>query len=164
MMQAKEGKLTLLASLMVLILACCLGACNSSTPQDTSTIFTVNETGDKIRVGMDIKAGYTTDTQTPFTVSKDGKAVATGTFITLDAYNSYVKSITSISDNHITLLEENTKDGNPYIFYGFQDGADKEFNYLLQVGDSKTGILLGNKISEEEAKACFEALTFSVAK
>ncbi len=145
----------LLLSLTVLTAAC-------STHASTSLTFQV-ETGDQITVAVDLKAGYTQNTEVPFTISRDEKEISTGTFITLEDYQNYSQLVSGGSPK-TTLIAEDTKDGNPYLFYKYDDGEHQEYNYVLRVGESNTGILLGNLISQEEARACFEALTFSLAE
>lgn len=63
------------------------------------------------------------------------------------------------SDENAKLLDSGTKDGNEYIFWSFND---REFNYAILIKDSNTGVILGNNVSEESARECFERLTFTV--
>ena len=41
---------------------------------------------------------------------------------------------------------------------------DQEYDYAIHLKDSKTGILIGNNVSEKSAKECFSRLTFSIIK
>lgn len=123
-----------------------------------SYTFTV-ETGDKIKIQLNTTDGYDLSSDLPFTISKDGNTLSQGTFITIDGYNQYIEAVNS--DSNAKILESKTKDGISYTFYSYNNS---EFNYVIKVNDSNTGILLGNPNSQEEAEKCFEQLTFTLEK
>lgn len=123
-----------------------------------SYTFTV-ETGDKIKIQLNTTDGYDLSSDLPFKISKDGNTLSQGTFITIDGYNQYIEAVNS--DSNAKILESKTKDGISYTFYSYNNS---EFNYVIKVNDSNTGILLGNPNSQEEAEKCFEQLTFTLEK
>lgn len=123
-----------------------------------SYTFTV-ETGDKIKIQLNTTDGYDLSSDLPFKISKDGNTLSQGTFITIDGYNQYIEAVNS--DSNAKILDSKTKDGISYTFYSYNDS---EFNYVIKVNDSNTGILLGNPNSQEEAEKCFELLTFTLEK
>ena len=57
-------------------------------------------------------------------------------------------------------IEEGTHWHN-YTFYSYNNS---EFNYIIKVNGSNTGIILGNPNSKSEAEECFKRLTFSMDK
>lgn len=123
-----------------------------------SYTFTV-ETGDKVKVQLNTTDGYDLSSDLPFTISKNGNTLSQGTFITTDGYNQYIDVVNS--DSNARILDSGTKDGISYTFYSYNDS---EFNYVIKIDDSNTGILLGNPNSQEEAKKCFELLIFTLEK
>ena len=123
-----------------------------------SYTFTV-ETGDKIKIQLNTTDGYDLSSDLPFKISKDGNTLSQGTFITIDGYNQYIEAVNS--DSNAKILDSKTKDGISYTFYSYNDS---EFNYVIKINDSNTGILLGNPNSQEEAEKCFELLTFTLEK
>lgn len=114
------------------------------------------QTGDKIKVELNTKDKYDITVNVPFSIMKEEQTLSDGTFITLDGYQSYLNSINS--DSAAAIIDSGEKNGVTYTFYSYNN---KEFNYLIKVNNSSTAILLGNSHSEEEAKECFERLTFS---
>lgn len=136
-----------------------LGACTHLT---TSLTYRV-ETGDNIKVTVDAKAGYTQNQEAPFTVSKDGEKILMGTFITLTDYDNYVQALTGSETPGAEILNQGERDGNPFIFYEYQGQAGAEYNYVLKIKDSNTGVLLGSQVSREAAEACFQAMSFEKA-
>ncbi len=123
----------------------------------TSKAYTYDvETGDRIKIELNTTEGYDISSDLPFVISKDGETLSQGTFITMEGYQYYSDAVEE--DDLVTVLDSGTKNGVEYLFYSY-DG--KEFNYILKVEDSNTGILLANPNSEEEAETCFNLLTFS---
>lgn len=131
-----------------------LTGCQTSTSK--SYTFSV-ETGDSIKVSLNTADGYDITSELPFVVSCDGNTLSQGTFIVADGFELYKEMING--DESAVILDSGSKDGNEYIFWSYNDS---EFDYVILVNDSGTGILLGNNVSEESAKECFERLTFSV--
>lgn len=126
----------------------------------TSVAFTFNvETGDSIKVSLDTSDDYGLTSSLPFEISCGDEVQSQGTFILGETYEQYVSAVET--DANATLLDSGTKDGNEYIFWSYNDS---EYNYAVKVGGSDTGLLIGNIVSEESAKECFERLTISVAE
>lgn len=117
------------------------------------------ETGDKVVVSLNTLDNYSLTSKIPFAVSKEGNVLSQGIFITSESYSEYMKEIES--NEEATLIDSGVKDGNEYIFWSYNK---TEYNYAILIGDSKTGAILGNAISEESAKECFNRLEFSIAK
>ena len=115
------------------------------------------ETGDKIEVKLNTTDGYDLSSDLPFTISKDGNTLSQGTFITISSYNEYVNA--AKTDSLAKVIDESSKDNIEYVFYSYNNS---EYNYVIKVKNSNTGILLGNPNSQVEAKKCFELLTFSL--
>jgi len=143
------GSLTIVFVLVLFLTGC-----------TTNKSYTFNvETGDKIKVKLNTTDGYDLSSNLPFTISKDGNTLSQGTFITISSYDEYVKAAKTNSSAKV--IDESSKDNIEYVFYSYNDS---EYNYVIKVKNSNTGILLGNPNSQEEAKKCFELLTFSLEK
>ena len=126
----------------------------------TSKSFTYDvQTGDSIKVKLNTSNGYELSSDLPFTISKDSKTLSQGTFITIDGYNQYIDVVNN--DSNAKILDSGNTNGISYTFYSYNDS---EFNYIIKIDNSKTGILLGNPNSKEEAKEIFDKLTFSLEK
>ena len=115
------------------------------------------ETGDTVRIELDTTGGYDMSSDVPFEITENGDGLSEGTFIEADAYEQYVDAVNS--DASATVLDSGSKDSNEYIFWSYNDS---EFDFAILIGGSDTGVLLGNVISEESARECFERLTISV--
>lgn len=115
------------------------------------------DTGDKVKVTLDTTDDYKLSKDVPFEISKDGEVQTTGSFLKENGFDLY-KSAVSLDENS-TLIDSGEKDGHEYIFYSV---GGSEYNYVIKLKDSDTGILLGNKVSEDSAKECFERLEFEV--
>lgn len=123
----------------------------------TSKSYTFDvETGDKIEVKLNTTDGYDITSDLPFSIINDGKTLSQGTFITLDNYNQYISVVSS--DSGAKIIDSATKNGLQYTFYSYNNS---EWNYVIKVVGSNTGLLLGNPISEESARTCFDRLTIS---
>lgn len=123
----------------------------------TSKTLTWNvATGDKIKIELDTTGGYDITSELPFTISKEGETLSQGTFVTIDGYNQYMNAVKS--DSNAKIINSKTKNGVTYTFYSFNNS---EFNYLIKIDDSNTGILLGNPNSQSEAEEIFNRLTIS---
>ncbi len=115
------------------------------------------ETGDSIKVKLNTSDGYDISSDLPFTISKDGETLSQGTFITLTGYNQYIATVNN--DINSKVLDSGSKNGVTYTFYTYNNS---EYNYIIKVDGSNTGILLGNPNSQVEAETIFNLLTFSV--
>lgn len=134
-----------------------LFSCLLVTGCTTSIEFTYDvSTGDRIKVKLNTTDEYKLSAKSPFTISKGDKGLSTGTFITLDGYEKYVNAVYRQED--VQILDSGNKDGNDYILYSYNN---KNFNYVIRVGESNTGILLENINSKSEAEEVFNLLTFS---
>lgn len=123
----------------------------------TSKSFTYTvTTGDKIKVELNTTDGYDISSNVPFEISKDGETLSQGTFITLDGYEQYLEAVRS--DSNAKVIDNGNKNGATYMFYSYNNS---EFNYIIKVNGSQTGILLGNPNSQTEAEEVFNLLTFS---
>lgn len=145
-------KMGLLISGMVLLLS--LAGCNSSKAFTYSV-----ETGDSVKVSLDTSDKYDMTSDLPFAISCDGETFSQGLFITAENYSQYVEVVNT--DETAALLDSGSKDGNQYIFWSYNDS---EYNYAILIGDSNTGMILANNVSEESARECFNRLTVSVVK
>lgn len=125
---------------------------------NTSKSYTYSvETGDSIKVTLDTSDKYDITSELPFAVSHEGTTLSQGTFITAEGYEMYADAIGE--DESAVILDTGSKDGNTYIFWSYND---TEYDYAVMIQDSNTGILIGNNVSEESARECFERLTFSI--
>lgn len=145
-------KMGLLISGMVLLLS--LAGCNSSKAFTYSV-----ETGDSVKVSLDTSDKYDMTSDLPFAISCDGETFSQGLFITAENYSQYVEVVNT--DETAALLDSGSKDGNQYIFWSYNDS---EYNYAILIGDSNTGMILANNVSEESARECFNRLTVSIVK
>lgn len=145
--------------LLTLSLAFVLVGC--STQDDASKTykaFTFSvDTGDKVRIEIDTTDGYDITSDLPFEISQNGSIISQGTFIEAAEFKSYVEAVSA--DANAKIIETNTKDSNQYMFWSYNDS---EFNIVILINNSNTGILLGNTISENSAMECFERLTISL--
>lgn len=117
------------------------------------------QTGDSVEVKLDTSNGYNLSSDLPFTISKDNTKLSQGTFITMDGYNQYIELVNN--DTNSKIIDSGNKNGITYTFYTYNNS---EFNYVIKINNSNTGILLGNPNSQKEAKEIFERLTFSLEK
>ena len=114
------------------------------------------ETGDEIEVKLNTNDGYDITSDLPFSVLKDEETLSQGTFITIDQYKQYISSVNN--DSNAKIIESTTKNDLEYTFYSYNDS---EWNYVIKISDSSTGLLIGNPISEESARECFNRLTIN---
>lgn len=139
---------------VIFILTLILTGCTTSK----SFIYKV-QTGDSVKVKLDTSNGYNLSSDLPFTISKDNTKLSQGTFITMDGYNQYIELVNN--DTNSKIIDSGNKNGITYTFYTYNNS---EFNYVIKINNSNTGILLGNPNSQKEAEEIFEKLTFSLEK
>ena len=151
----KKKVLTLLAA--VVTTTAILAGC--SVTKTKSLTYEV-ETGDNIKVTLDTSDGYSIQSDLPFTITKDGSEIMSGTFVTDDGYEYYVTEVTT-EGSGAEVIDSGSKDGNEYTFYKVESDSFTEYDYILKVKDSQTGVIMGSTASEEEASKCFQAMTFS---
>lgn len=113
-------------------------------------------TGDTIKIKLDTTGGYNMTSDVPFTISKDDVTLTQGTFITIDGYNQYMDAINN--DTTARVIDSGSKNNVTYTFYTVNNS---EFNYLIKINDSNTGVLLGNGNSQKDAEDVFNRLFFS---
>lgn len=124
------------------------------------------ETGDTVKMTLNKMNGYSTTSELPFTVTKEEKDIMHGTFITMEGYDYYQDLIDELekTDEIEIIVKDGEKDGNTYTSYKVESEAGTEYDYLLKIGDSSTGVLMGSLDSKEEASSCFEAIKFTLEK
>lgn len=133
---------------------CLLTACSTKS----SKAYTVTvDNGDKIKVALNTEDNYDLSSEVPFTISRDGKTLSQGSFVLAESYQQYVGVVNT--DENAKLIASGTKDGNEYIFWGYNDS---EFNYAILIKGSNTGVVIDNPVSEESAKEGFDRMTISV--
>lgn len=138
---------------LAFILAALAGCSGSSYKAYTFTV----ETGDKVKLSLNTSDDYDLTAELPFAISCDGKTLSEGTFILAESFAQYRAAVES--DEKAELLDSGKKDGIEFFFWCY-DG--KEFNYAIRIEGSQTGIILGNPVSEESARECFNRLTISL--
>ena len=141
--------------LMSVIFVCTFALLLTGCTTSKSYTFKV-ETGDEIEVKLNTNDGYDITSDLPFSVLKDEETLSQGTFITIDQYKQYISSVNN--DSNAKIIESTTKNDLEYIFYSYNDS---EWNYVIKISDSSTGLLIGNPISEESARECFNRLTIN---
>lgn len=146
----------------VLFICMCilLGIVGCTAKADKSMSYTYSvDTGDKVELTLDTSDDYKLTSELPFTILKGEETLSQGKFITKENYSQLVDTVKS--DEKDTLIDSGNKDGNEYIFWSYNDS---EYNYATLIADSETGVIIGNLVSEESAKACFEKLEISKVK
>lgn len=149
-----KKKIKTIASVILLL---SLVGCGKVTKSQSITYKV--ETGDNIKITLDTTDGHKMTTKLPFEISKDGIIQTQGIFITAADYKEYLALFDKNSKNTIT--DSGERDGISYIHWIHNNS---EYNYAILIKDSNTGVLLGNKVSEESAKECFNRLTFTLKK
>lgn len=139
---------------LMLVLSVLTGCNDNSTKAYTFSV----DNGDSIKVSLNTMDNYDISSELPFTITCNGELQSQGTFILGDAFAQY-KSVVE-NDEKAEMIDSGEKDGNDYIFWCYNGS---EYNYAILIADSNTGIVLGNVISEESAKECFDRLTISVS-
>ncbi len=132
-----------------------LTGCSSTT---TTKSYTYDvETGDSIKVTLETSDGYDISSDVPFVISKDDEELSSGTFITEAYIILYLNEVQN--DEDATIIDKGENDEISYTFYSYND---EEFNYIIEIKDSDTGVLLGNPNSQKEAEEVFERLNFEI--
>ena len=117
------------------------------------------ETGDSISIKLDTSEGYDISTDVPFTISQNDETISQGTFITAESYQQYVDAVKSTEG--VTIIDSGENDTCEYLMW---NSNDTEYDYVVLIKESNTGVLIGNNVSEKSAKECFNRLTISIAK
>lgn len=142
---------TLVVSVMSVLT---LTGCSSSIAYTYSI-----ETGDKVVIELDTSDGHKLSSDVPFEVSLDGEVLTTGTFIPGSSYDDYVYSVQDTED--AVLVDQGERDGLEYIFYSY---GKAEYNYIINIKGSDTGVVLSNGIDADTAREVFDLLTISIAE
>ncbi len=143
--------------ILIVWMLCLLVLCTAcSTHSSKAYTFKVN-TGESVKIELDTSDGYDISSDVPFSISKDGITLGQGTFIKGEAYEQYVKTVKE--NKNAKLLDSGTNDGNKYIFWSYNGS---EYDYAVLLPGGKTGIIIGNAVSEESARKCFERLSFTI--
>lgn len=116
-------------------------------------------TGDKISLTLNTSGGYSMTSDMPFSITKDDGIISRGTFIEASAYEVYESSMELIDG--IVNSDKGEKDGITYLYFNYNN---TEFDYIIKINNSNTGVLLSNSISEESAREMFEKLSFNIIK
>ena len=140
--------------LTVVLLVCLFVGC--STNSSKTYTFTVDN-GDKIKISLNTTDNYDISSDVPFTISCDGKTLGQGSFVLAESYQQFISVVNT--DENAKLIDSGIEDGNEYIFWCYNGS---EYNYAVLIKESNTGIVIGNLISEESAKECFNRLTIAV--
>jgi len=144
----KKISLILILILSIFILSGC----------STRKAFTYNvETGDRVKVDLNTSGGYDITSKLPFEIKYNDETQCQGTFITLDGYQQYLNVVNN--DGSSKIIESNSIDNISYTFYNYND---TEWNYIIKINNSNTGVLLGSNVSINSAKNCFERLSLSI--
>ena len=114
-------------------------------------------TGDSVKIELDTSDNYDISSDLPFQITKDGEVLSEGTFIQGEMYSQYVEAVQN--DEKGKVLDSGTVGENEYTFWEYNNS---EYNYAILIGDSNTGILIGNIVSEESAKEVFERLEITL--
>lgn len=147
-------KKALVLVLSVALLVCLFAGC--TTKSSKTYTFTVDN-GDKVKITLNTTDNYDITSEVPFSISCDGKTLSQGSFVLAESYQQYVSVVNT--DENAKLIDSGTKDGNDYIFWCYNGS---EYNYAILIKGSNTGIVIGNPVSEESAKECFNRLTIAV--
>jgi len=121
-------------------------------------------TGDKVKVTLNTTDGYTMNTENPFVVSKDGEEILTCQFLTKGGYEYYSDLINDeiLESQNGRIIESGNKNNFDYIFYTIESNF-VENDFFVRLND-QTSLIIGSLASEEEAKKCFDSLTFEIIK
>lgn len=149
-----KKKFNIIFSLIVVVMLFVTGCGDSKTT--VSYTYKV-ETGDNIKISLTTNDGYKLTSDIPFVITKDKKELSQGTFISAEYYTAYVDSVKN--DEKAEIIDEGTKSDCSYVMWNYNDS---EFDYVVMINGTNTGILIANNISEESAKECFDRLEIKV--
>lgn len=149
-----KKKFNIIFSLIVVVMLFVTGCGDSKT---TASYTYKVETGDNIKISLTTNDGYELTSDIPFVISKDKKELSQGTFISAEYYTAYVDSVKN--DEKAEIIDEGTKSDCSYVMWNYNDS---EFDYVVMINGTNTGILIANNVSEESAKECFDRLEIKV--
>ena len=133
----------------------CLAGCGNVHTYMTYT-FSVS-TGDSVDLKFDTSDDHHITSDVPFEISKGDQVLSTGSFIQADGYQMYVDAVND--DENAKIIETGSTDTCEYLMWNYNDS---EYNYVILIKNSNTGILLGNTVSEESARELFGRLEISL--
>lgn len=139
--------------MICIAMAVCLMLVTAGCSSSVAYSYTMDN-GDYIRLELDASDGYELSAEVPFTISQNGEERSVGQFLYGEYYEESVSSVQSAANT--TVIETGEKDGHEYMFWNYNDS---EYNYIIRVADSNSAIVIGNLISEESARECFDRLT-----
>lgn len=153
---------------LILVLCSLLCLCTACGGNDVKTNLTFTytvETGDKVKIELDTSDGYGFKSELPFSITKENETISQGTFITEDGYAQYKSLIDLGAEQGITIIEpETSQNGLTYIFYQVNGSAGTEYNYVVKIDNSKTGLLIGSLKSKADAQDVFNHLAINIVK
>lgn len=164
----KNYKIIKKLSIAISILTIAMGtvACNSKNVDGNqedrirtskSYTFKVN-TGDMIKVELNTKDKYNLTSDVPFDILQDDEVLSSGTFIPVSTYEEYADALKAEDLEDAKLIDSGEDENIEYYMWNYKDS---EYNYVIKVKESNTGLILGNPISEKSAKECFERLVIT---
>jgi hypothetical protein len=170
-------KIIKIASLILALcgILCVCSACGNNDDGDNgddginiktnvSYTYTV-ETGDKVKVQLDTSNGHKMNSDLPFSITKNDEVISQGTFITADGYAQYKSVVESGANAGVTIIKQETiEDDITYIFYKVNGDSGVEYDYIIKINDSNTGVVIGSLKSQEEAESVFKHITISIVK
>ena len=135
-----------------------MGACGASAHAEKSYTFNV-DTGDAVKVTLDLGGGYDMSGKVPFEVTKDGDEIFEGSFLHEEGYELYRDEI--LGDENAQILNEGERSGNDFIFWKTTADDATAYDYVVNVKDSSTVVLLEGTAGEEDTQQAFDHLTFT---
>ncbi|MGN1204969.1 MAG: hypothetical protein ACI4SA_07915 [Lachnospiraceae bacterium] len=147
----------------MLLTACLLFMTACTTFANKSYTFNVN-TGEQIKITLSVKTGYSLSQKDgQFTIcDKESNVILTGTFL-LEGYTDAYRDVVD-ADENATVLEDKKTNGISYLYYEYDGLSGMEHNFIVDIDNAKTGILLASLSSEKEASEAFSLLTFEKVK
>lgn len=153
----KKYSRVLLCLIVITVMA--LVGCKTTTSK--SYTYSV-ETGDEIVLKLDTSGDYDITYEIPFKITKGEESLSQGTFIKGEAYSIYVESIDD--EPQAEVIDSGTKGECEFTMWKFNAADHTEYNYVILINNSNTGVLLANDVSEESAKECFDRLEINLAE
>ena len=75
-----------------------------------------------------------------------------------NGYNQYKELVENNED--VNILDEESNSNIEYIFFEYESYTT-EYNYIIMIKDSNTGIVLKNTVSQDSAEEVFSRLSFA---
>ncbi len=127
----------------------------------TSKSYTYDvDNGDRIKITIDTSNGYDMTSGSVFEITKDKKVLSNAMLIKGEYYQKYMNA----AKEQGQIYEESSNNNIDYIFYTVTSESHSEYNYIIKIKNSNTGLIIGNANSKEEAETCFKLLSFEVVK